>query len=313
MKLRPIAVLATAALIALTGCASGSTPDSPSASGPTAVKGGPNGDTVYNVTANPELAKQAAEIVKGGTLNLVTAAGAPPYGYIVEGTDELRGSDMDIAYVIAAKLGLTAKFTTMDFSGILPAMQANRFDFSIASMGDTPEREKVVDFVDYSTDSNSIVTTKGNPHNIQGLETLCGLKVSSVQGSVPLGLLQNQNKKCTNKMDIAIFPDNATALLQVQNGRADATMYQTGVASYLIKTDAAAANLEVVENTEYGKGYNAMAFNKSSSQLRDLVQKALTELKTDGVYDEVHAAWGLDLNKIDTITVNDGLKYNQPS
>jgi|GEM_PF-594236 len=313
MKLRPIAALATAALIAFTGCAS--SPDSGGAdpSGTTAVTGGPTGDTTYNVTTSADLAKPAAELISGGTLNIVTSAGTPPYGYIVEGTDELRGADMDIANAIAAKLGLKASFTSMEFSGILPAMQANRFDFSIAAMGDTPEREKVVDFVDYSTDSNSIVTTKGNPKSIDGMESLCGLKISSVQGSVPLGLLQAQNKKCTDKMDIAIFPDNATSLLQVQNGRADATMYQTGVASYLIKTDAAAANLEVVENTEYGKGYNAMAFNKNSSDLRDMVQKALTELKDDGVYDAIHAAWGLDLNKIEVITVNDGLKYNQPS
>lgn len=314
---------AAIALITLSACTGSPAGGASSSAGPaatsgsapssTAVAGGPKGDTTYNVTASADLAAPAAALITDGTLEVVTSAGVPPYGYIVEGTDELRGADMDIANAIAAKLGLKAHFTSMDFSGILPAMQAKRFDFSIASMGDTPQREKIVDFVDYSTDSNSIVTAKGNPKGITGIDSLCGLKISSVQGSVLLGLLEAQNKKCDSKMDISIFPDNANALLQVQSGRADATMYQTGVASYLIKTDTASANLEVVGNTEYGKGYNAIAFSKDNSALRDLVQKALTELQADGVYGNIHEAWGLTLNKIEKITVNDGLTYNQPS
>lgn len=309
---------ALAALIALASCSGSPAPapsDSTGSEGPAAtdVLGGPDGQTAYAVTVNPELAAQAAEVITDGTLEIVTSVGVPPYGYIVEGTEDMRGSDLDIANTVAVKLGLKANFTSMEFAGILPAMQAKRYDFSIASMGDTPQRQEVVDFVDYSTDSNSIVTIKGNPKGISGIESLCGLKISSVQGSVFLGLLEEQNKKCDPKIDIAIFPDNANALLQVQTGRADATMYQTGIAAYLIKTDAASANLEVVGNTEYGKGYNAIAFSKDNSKLRDLVQQALTELMNDGVYDAIHETWGLSLNKIDKITVNDGLKYNQPS
>ena len=78
-------------------------------------------------------------------------------------------------------------------------LQAKRYDFSIASMGDTPEREKVVDFVDYSTDSNSIVTVKGNPKNITGMDSLCGLKISSVEGSVMLGLLRGAETRSATR------------------------------------------------------------------------------------------------------------------
>ncbi len=323
MKLKRSAspLIALTALIALVGCsaapASSTAPSgdasSQSGSGATNVMGGPEGTTTFAVTASTDLASQAAAIITDGTVEVVTRAGVPPYEYIVEGTDELRGVDIDITKAIAAKLGLKANFNLVEFAGILPAMQAKRYDFSIASMGDTPEREKVVDFVDYSTDSNSIVTVKGNPKGITGMDSLCGLKISSVEGSVMLGLLEEQNKKCDTKMDITIFPDNANSLLQVQTGRADATMYQTGITAYLIKTDEAATNLEIIGNTEFGKGYNAIAVSKDNSALRDLIQKALIELQSDGVYDAVHDAWGLGPNKVAEITVNDGLKYNQPS
>jgi len=309
----PVAGIVLAAAL-LTACAGEADP-SPSGTsddGVTAITGGADAATVFEVTADDDLAEQAAAIITDGTLEIATKAGAPPYEFFEEG-DVLRGSDVDLGYAIAAKLGLKANFSAMEFAGILPAIEAKRYDMSIAGMGDTPVRQEIVDFVDYSTDSNSIVTTKGNPHGIDGIGSLCGLNVSSVEGSVYLGLLEEQNKTCEDKMEITIFQDNANALLQVQTGRADATMYQTGVALYLIKTDEASANLEVVDSEEYGKGYNAIAFNKDSADLRDLVQAALISLQKDGIYEDIHVAWGLTANMIDEITINDGLRFNQPS
>jgi polar amino acid transport system substrate-binding protein len=314
---RLIAPLVAAAVgtLLLAGCSS-SGGTSPSAStapdGSAVVTGGSDGTTTFTIAADSDLAAKAKAIVTDGTLELATAASSPPYGWFADG-DVLRGSDIDLGYAIAAKLGLKANYNALDFAGIIPAISTGRYDFSIASMGDTPEREKTVDFVDYSTDSNSIVTTKGNPSNITGIDSLCGLKVSSVEGSVLLGLLEEQNKKCSTPIDITIFKDNATALLQVQNNRADATMYQTGIALYLIKTDEAAKNLEVIDSEEYGKGYNAIAFSKDNSALRDLVRDALTALAADGVYDSIQDSWGLSANNVDEFTINDGLKYNQPS
>lgn len=311
-----IGLMAAGALL-LSACSSDSGSDdsatATAAAGVTNVAGGPDGSAVFEVALDEELAAAAAELVPGGTLEIATKAAAPPYEFFEDGTDTLRGSDIDLGYAIAAKLGLEANFTSMEFAGILPAIEAGRYDLSIAGMGDTPTRQEIVDFVDYSTDSNSIVTTAGNPHEIEGIDTLCGLNVSSVEGSVYLGLLEEQNESCDEKMNITIFQDNANALLQVQTGRADATMYQTGVALYLIKTDEASAGLEVIDSEEYGKGYNAIAFNKDNSELRDLVQQALIALQEDGVYEDIHLEWGLTSNMIDEITVNDGLRFNQPS
>ncbi|WP_198147918.1 ABC transporter substrate-binding protein [Microbacterium sp. XT11] len=303
----------TIAAVMLSACSTGPTDDTTgSEDGVTSITGGADAKTAFDVAVDDDLAARAAEIVADGTLDIATKAGAPPYEFFEDG-DVLRGSDIDLGRAIAAKLGLDAEFSSMEFAGILPAIEAKRYDMSIAGRGDTPARQEVVDFVDYSTDSNSIVTTKGNPHDIKGIDTLCGLSVSSVEGSVYLGLLEEQNKSCADPIDITVFQDNANALLQVQTGRADATMYQTGVALYLIKTDEASAGLEVVDSEEYGKGYNAIAFNKDNAELRDLVQEALVALDEDGIYEDIHVAWGLTANTIDEFTINDGLRFNQPS
>jgi hypothetical protein len=97
------------------------------------------------------------------------------------------------------------------------------------------------------------------------------------------------------------------------NGRADATMYQYGVAAYVTKTSPQASGLQVLSFKEYGIGYNAMPFLKSEKAVLDATPKAITELKADGAYGKILGVWGMEANSLEKITVNDGLKYNQPS
>jgi polar amino acid transport system substrate-binding protein len=90
-------------------------------------------------------------------------------------------------------------------------------------------------------------------------------------------------------------------------------MYQYGVAAYVTKTSPQAGGLQVLSFKEYGIGYNAKPFLKSKKAVRDATQIAITELKADGAYGKILEVWGMEANSLEKITVNDGLKYNQPS
>ncbi|WP_370677922.1 ABC transporter substrate-binding protein [Pleomorphomonas sp. PLEO] len=277
------------------------------------LKIGPTGETL-SVEASPALAEKLPADLRGGTLKIVTDPSAPPYTFYQADGSTLTGSDVDLGNAIAAKLGLKAEWSTVKFPGIIASIEAGRFDLAITSMGDTPAREQKVDFVDYSTDGNAIVVAKGNPLGIKTIADLCGKSAAVLQGSVMQGLVEKQNEKCGDKpIKIQVFPDINQALLQVRTQRADASMYQYGVAAYIIKTSPDAANLEVLSFEQYGSGYNAMPFKKTSTALRDAVQAALTEMKAEGSYGKILAAWGMEANGLDKITVNDGLRFNQPS
>jgi polar amino acid transport system substrate-binding protein len=276
------------------------------------LKIGPNG-TALTVNTSADLAAKVPAEFKGGTLKIATDPSSPPYTYYQADGQTLIGSDIDLGNAIAAKLGLKAEWSAVKFPGIIAAIEAKRFDTALTGMGDTPAREQKLDFVDYSTDGNAIVVLKGNPLGIKTIADLCGKHVAVLQGSVMQGLVEKQNGKCTDKIDIQVFQDVNQALLQVRTKRADATMYQYGVAAYVIQTSPDAAGLEVLAFEQYGTGYNAMPFRKSDSGLRDAVQAALTEMKADGSYEKILTAWGMQANGLDKITVNDGLRYNQPS
>lgn len=275
------------------------------------LKIGPNG-TPLAVTAAPELAAKVPEKFKSA-LKIATDPSSPPYTYYQADGQTLMGADIDLGNAVAAKLGLTPEWSAVKFPGIIAAIEAERFDTALTGMGDTPAREQKLDFVDYSTDGNAIVVKKGNALGIKTIADLCGKRVAVLQGSVMQGLVEQQDAKCAAKIDIQVFQDINQALLQVRTGRADATMYQYGVAAYIIQTSPDAADLEVLAFEQYGTGYNAMPFRKADTALRDAVQAALTALKADGSYEKILTAWGMQANGLEKITVNDGLRFNQPS
>ena len=86
-------------------------------------------------------------LVKDGTLTVATSPDFPPFENL-EG-DEYVGFDIDLAKAIAEQLGVECEFTTIQFDGIVPAIQAGgQADVGISGITVDPERAQSVDFTD---------------------------------------------------------------------------------------------------------------------------------------------------------------------
>lgn len=253
-----------------------------------------------------------AEMQKSGVLKVATSASSPPYTMYAEDNKTITGGDIDLAIAIGQVLGLKVEFTALAFPGIIPAILAGRFDMSIASMGDTPAREKQLNFVNYSVEGNAIVVKEGNPKNIQTIEDLCGRSVAVLRGSVMQGLVEQQNQKCGKKIDIQVYPNQNEADLAVRSGRADATIAQAGTSNYYAKHNKD-TGVTVLLNTLYGAGYNAIGVSKNSPALLLCIEQAMQRLMASGAYEQILIKWGLEGGKIITPWVNDGAKYAQPT
>jgi arginine/lysine/histidine transporter system substrate-binding protein len=158
------------------------------------------------------------------TLTMITSPDYPPFEYYENqgSTRKIVGFDIDIANYIAKELGFKLEIMETDFGGLIPALQANRADFAMASMNPTPERKQNVDFsLIYYQGRDSIVADKGS--KITKLEDLAGKKLG-----VQLGTTQEQSaKKMAAKlpgMEIKLLSKAPEMIQEIKSGRIDAVI-----------------------------------------------------------------------------------------
>ncbi|GAA3075463.1 ABC transporter substrate-binding protein [Streptosporangium carneum] len=261
--------------------------------------------TDANTGATAAAGKTAKDLVpeavrKTGELRMATSEGYPPMEMYKKGTQELIGVDPDLAAAIAAKLGLKVTVTNAAFDGLIPGLQAGRWDMVMSSMSDTEERRAAVDFVDYFNAGGAIMVKKGNPEGIKTLEDLCGRVVVLAKGSSNLAIGQRQNDKCDKKMQIMQSEDAPTGLLSIDSGRAVATIVDSPVAAMYAKDTG---KYDVLPE-QYDAGPWGIAIDRRNTALRDAVAKAMQELLADGGYKAVLDKYGVAGNAVPETMVN---------
>ncbi|MEO8078960.1 MAG: ABC transporter substrate-binding protein [Caldimonas sp.] len=248
---------------------------------------------------------RAADDIQAGTIT-----NSPPMvSYASDGTT-LQGAIVDLAAAMSRQMGRTIAFKAIPFNGLLPAMEAKHIDITFTLMNDTPEREKVVDFVDFFNLGTMLLVKKGNPQQVASLETACGKTVSTVQGSTQVTLVEQTNAKCTAAGKPAIemlqYAQPADARLQVQNGRVAAFLGNSPVMVYLAKTAGNGTVFDVVPGHVYQPVPLGMAVAKTNTALRDALQKSLNALIADGTYVKILQKHGVEDGAVPTAEINGG-------
>jgi polar amino acid transport system substrate-binding protein len=148
-----------------------------------------------------------------------------PYGR----TDEKMqpsGSDVDIAKLLAADLGVAFEIVPTTGSSRIPLLQTGKADLVISSLSITPDRAKAVDFSVPYADLLSVVA---GPKSIavKTLADLDGKKVAVTRGTTQDTDLTQRAKG----VQIVRYEDDATLALAVASGQAD--LFATGRAQVI--------------------------------------------------------------------------------
>jgi len=247
----------------------------------------------------------AADAIRAGSIT-----NSPPMiSYASDGTT-LQGAIVDLAAAMSKEMHRKIVFEAIPFKGLLPAMEAKRIDIVFSLMNDTPEREKLIDFVDFFNLSTMLLIRKGNPDHVESLEMACGKTVSTVQGSTQIALVDAASAKCTAAGKGSIqnlqYSQPSDARLQVQSGHVAAFLGNAPVMVYLAKTAGDGKIFDVVPGHVYQPVPLGIGVAKSNTRLRDELQKSLNALIANGSYRKILEKYGIESGAVTSATINGG-------
>jgi polar amino acid transport system substrate-binding protein len=203
--------------------------------------------------------------------------------------------NVDMARLIAKKLGLQLEIADVGFDTIIPGLQGNRYDMTATSMSPTAERVAVVDMIDYFRTGGSVAVAKGNPDGF-AVDNLCGREVVVTKGSIQATkrLPEISKTQCEDQGKPAItgiiLPTIQDAMTQLSSGRIKAIYYDTPAVSWAAKQQS--ERFEVL-SPQVNESKIAVALPKGS-ELTPAVQAAIQSIVGSPEYQVALGRWGLD-------------------
>jgi polar amino acid transport system substrate-binding protein len=229
---------------------------------------------------------------QSGTLEVATSLQWPPFDF-KSASEQPDGIDIRLVTSLAKRLGLTPKFTDVKFPAIVPGVATGRFDIGVDQLAETPERQKVAQFVDYYASSLGLLVRHGETG--MSVTDLCGHTLALTQGSSQVAVAQHLSEQCTSagKKPIAMlyYPDSADTYLAVANGRGDGFLTDQAVGVYIARhNDKLTMAPGTLKDTRSLAG---IVIAKDNTQLAKAIRLALLDMMHDGEYQKLLADYGV--------------------
>jgi len=164
-----------------------------------------------------------AAIQERGVLRVGTEAGYMPF-VMRDKSGELIGFDMDMAKLMARKLGVKLELVNISWDGIIPALLTGKFEVLMGGMTITEDRAQRVDFSDpYIEIGQSVLITHKLAQRVKSHRDLNDPKFRVVSKLGTTGEIAA--RKHLPRARIRTFETESEAAMEVRNGRADAFVY----------------------------------------------------------------------------------------
>lgn len=250
--------------------------------------------TESSASATSEASTDLLSTIKEkGVITVATEGDWSPYTYHDETTNELVGFDVELAKMIADKLGVTVEYKETDWDSILAGVQSGVFDLAINGVTYTDERAEAFNFSEpYLYDQTVLIVLEDND-DIHSFEDLNGKISTNSPGSsyAEMGEEYGATVKYINT-----FADTIQLL---QRGDADATINSLSVFNDYVNEKGDSAGIKIVDETDPEKTVIAAQKGDSTTSLIEEVNKILDELRNDGSLEELsNKYFGYDATKL---------------
>lgn len=197
----------------------------------------------------------------------------------------LQGFNLDLGYEIARRMGRKLEVEGTEFSGLLPGMNAGKYDFILTPVTATPERAKQMLFSEGYLDTDFTFVEKKAAPGIKSLDDLKGKVISVNKGSAFEAWCRDNAAKYG--FTYGAYGSNADAVQAVQAGRADANLSASSVSGWVAKQ-----NPLVKPTFSIRTGFVwALAFRADDKAGRDSISMVLKCMKKDGFVAKTAEKW----------------------
>lgn len=216
----------------------------------------------------------------GGKTITIAIAGEKPYSYMEDG--EPTGATVALHKEIFTNLGYeNVEAEVVEWDGLIPGLNAGRYDVVSAGMSILPERCEQASFGDpeimYTT---AFAVPEGNP---EGLENMQDVADSDVRLAVINGAIEQGYAEGLGIDGVTTVNSAEDGYAAVQNGQADAFAL-TGISVRTWVEENPDAGLEATDSFEavvddvVQVGAGATVFRDEDSQLREDYNKELAKI-----------------------------------
>ena len=140
----------------------------------------------------------------------------PPFSMIAP-DGKLQGFDIDIANAVCAEIKATCTLVQQEWDGMIPALNAKKFDMIVASMTITEERKKAVDFSNPYYDVPSRWVAKAGAFTEATPAALKGKKIIVLRNSPRAKYVQDNFKES----EVLLVAKETEVYLELAAGRGD--------------------------------------------------------------------------------------------
>lgn len=217
-----------------------------------------------------------------GTVTVAYANEAP---YSFEKDGKVTGGTIALHREVFKRLGIpNLKGVKTDWGGLIPGLNAKRYDLVSAGMSITPERCGQAAFsvpeINYTT---ALMVKPGNPMHLSNMDSI---KQSGAKMAAMTGAIESTYADELQIPNVMLVKDQQSGIDAVNSGRAD-VFALTAVSLKYAKDNTPGLNVEVTKpfiaviNGKEQNPAGATVFRKSDTSLRDAYNEEVKKILAD--------------------------------
>lgn len=216
-------------------------------------------------------------------LRIATEGAYRPFNY-TDADGSLAGFDVDIAKALCAELKAQCAIKAQDWDGIIPALNAHKYDAIVSAMSVTPERAAQVDFTAPYFDNMLVFLARdGSSFNPDDTAQIDSHTLTAQRSTISAQWLADTHPTA----NVKLYDTLDNAFMDLAAGRADAMVADRAPALAWLQTPS-------------GKGFSqkgapidiqdklAIAVRRGDP-LKDELNTALATIRANGTYDRIVA------------------------